>query len=96
MDSFMLSVSDPDFEKSFLDSLATNEALITINKDRTEELLQQLTDYVTECKEFAPSTKLLMKVFRVFDRHGLIRDDLCFDPEHFMETVVRFHWNDYE
>ena len=43
-----------------------------------------------------PSVKLLMKVFRIFDKHGLIRDDLCFDPEHFMETVVRYHWNDYE
>ena len=43
-----------------------------------------------------PSVELLMKVFRVFDKHGLIRDDLCFDPEHFMETVVREHWMDYE
>jgi len=44
----------------------------------------------------APPTELLMKVFRIFDKHGLIRDDLCFDPEHFMETVVRVHWNDEE
>ena len=47
-------------------------------------------------REFRPSTELLMKVFRIFDKHGLIRDDLCFDPEHFMETVVREHWNDYD
>ena len=44
--------------------------------------------------EEAPSTELLLKVFRLFDEHGLIRDDLCFDPEHFMETVIRPHWFD--
>ena len=46
--------------------------------------------------ESVPDTQMLMKVFHIFDKHGLIRDDLCFDPEHFMETVVREHWNDYE
>lgn len=46
--------------------------------------------------ERVPDTQTLLKVFRIFDKHGLIRDDLCFDPEHFMETVVREHWNDYD
>lgn len=44
--------------------------------------------------EEAPSTSLLLKVFHLFEKHGLIRDDLCFDPEHFMDTVIRPHWFD--
>ena len=43
-----------------------------------------------------PTVGVLMKVFRIFDDRGLIRDDLCFDPEHFMEMVVREHWRDYD
>lgn len=46
--------------------------------------------------DVAPSVEVLMKVFRIFDSHGLIKNDLCFDPEHFMETVVLEHWNKYE
>ena len=42
----------------------------------------------------APDTQTLLKIFRMFDEHGLIKDDLCFDPEHFMETVIREHWDD--
>jgi hypothetical protein len=45
-------------------------------------------------REDAPSTELLMHAFEMFDKHGLIRDDLCFDPEHFMDTVIRPHWFD--
>ena len=29
----------------------------------------------------APSTKALLKIFWMFDKHGLIKEDLCFDPE---------------
>lgn len=47
-----------------------------------------------EIREDAPSTELLMHAFEMFDKHGLIRDDLCFDPEHFMDTVIRPHWFD--
>lgn len=43
-----------------------------------------------------PSVETMLKLFWEFDKHGLIRDDLCFDPEHFMETVIKFHWNDGE
>ena len=35
-----------------------------------------------------PDWRLILKVFRLFDEHGLIRDDLCFDPEHFIRTVI--------
>ena len=42
----------------------------------------------------APDTQTLLKIFRMFDKHGLIKEDLCFDPEHFMETVIREHWDD--
>lgn len=43
----------------------------------------------------APSTKALLKIFWMFDKHGLIKEDLCFDPEHFMETVIREKWNNW-
>lgn len=45
-------------------------------------------------KSQIPDTKTLLKIFWMFDKHGLIRDDLCFNPEHFMETVIRVHWYD--
>ena len=47
-----------------------------------------------EIREDTPSTELLMHAFEMFDKHGLIRDDLCFDPEHFIDTVIRPHWFD--
>lgn len=31
---------------------------------------------------------IVLEIFRIFDKHGLFRDDLCFEPEHFIETVV--------
>lgn len=43
-----------------------------------------------------PTVETLLHVFRMFDQHGLIRDDLCFDPQHFMETVIIPHWYDCE
>lgn len=36
----------------------------------------------------------LLKAFKMFDKYGLIKEDLCFDPEHFIETVILEHWND--
>ena len=41
-----------------------------------------------------PSVEQLLHAFWMFDKHGLIKEDLCFDPEHFMETVILEHWND--
>jgi hypothetical protein len=35
-----------------------------------------------------PSVETLLQAFWMFDHHGLIKDDLCFDPEHFIETVI--------
>lgn len=46
-------------------------------------------------REGTPSTELLMHAFKMFDEHGLIKDDLCFDPEHFIDTVIRPHWFDW-
>lgn len=40
-----------------------------------------------------PSVETLLKAFWEFDKHGLIKEDLCFDPEHFMRTVIKEHWN---
>ena len=47
-------------------------------------------------KEECPSTETLLKIFWMFDEHGLIRDDLCFEPEHFMDTVIRTHWKKWK
>ena len=41
-----------------------------------------------------PSVETLLKAFLEFDKHGLIKEDLCFDPEHFMRTVIKEHWNE--
>jgi len=30
----------------------------------------------------------VLEIFKIFDAAGLIRDDLSFDPEHFIETVI--------
>lgn len=46
--------------------------------------------------EESPSVDTLLKVFKMFEEHGLIKDGLSFDPEHFMETVIMEHWNDEE
>jgi hypothetical protein len=43
-----------------------------------------------------PSVETLLQAFWMFDHHGLIKDDLCFDPEHFMETVIREKWNNWD
>ena len=37
----------------------------------------------TKCKK-----EEILKIYKIFEEHGLIKDDLCFDPEHFIETVV--------
>lgn len=55
------------------------------------ELLQ-----MSKRKEECPSTEVLLKIFWMFDEHGLIKDDLCFDPEHFMDTVIRVHWKKWK
>ena len=47
-------------------------------------------------REECPSTEVLLKIFWMFDEHGLIKDDLCFDPEHFMDTVIRVHWKKWK
>ena len=33
-----------------------------------------------------PSVEVIMKIFKIFDKHGLLKDDLCFDPEHYIRT----------
>ena len=46
------------------------------------------TVYEKEYKGVKYDKDMVMKIFKVFDEHGLIKDDLCFDPEHFIETVI--------
>ena len=43
-----------------------------------------------------PSVETMLRLFWFFDKHGLIRDDLCFDPQHFMETVAKEHFPDFD
>lgn len=43
-----------------------------------------------------PSVETMLKLFWFFDKHGLIADDLCFDPQHFMETVAKEHFPDFD
>jgi hypothetical protein len=45
-------------------------------------------------EESKPSVETLLKAFHMFDEHGLLKGDLCFDPQHFMETVILPHWYD--
>ena len=66
--------------------------------EAAHEIYQSMYDFAYK-KGYAdgeknPSVETMLKLFWEFDKHGLIRDDLCFDPEHFMETVIKFHWND--
>ena len=43
-----------------------------------------------------PSVETMLKLFWFFDKHGLIADDLCFDPRHFMKTVAKEHFGDFD
>ena len=40
-----------------------------------------------------PSVETLLKAFRIFNECGLIKEDLQFDPEHYIRTVVIPGWN---
>lgn len=40
-----------------------------------------------------PCLETLLKVFYMFDEHGLFKDNLCFDPQHFIETVIIPNFN---
>lgn len=35
-----------------------------------------------------PSISTVLKLFKLFDEYDLIKDDLSFDPEHFIRTVI--------
>ena len=39
------------------------------------------------------SVETLLKAFRIFNKCGLIKEDLQFDPEHYIRTVVIPGWN---
>lgn len=40
-----------------------------------------------------PSIETLLKTFQIFKESGLIKEDLQFDPEHYIRTVVIPGWN---
>lgn len=48
----------------------------------------------TKSKRRVPSKSTIMRIFKMFDNYGLLRDDLSFDPEHFIETTIIPHFND--
>ena len=58
----------------------------------TETLAKKCAQWVDE----NPSVETMLKLFWFFDSHGLIRDDLCFDPQHFMETVGKEHFPKFD
>ena len=41
-----------------------------------------------------PDWRTILKAFWMFEQRGLIKEDLCFDPEHFIKTIIMEHWND--
>ena len=63
-----------------------------INSDvvRPENMYLAYGDFVNgaQWSDEHPSVETMLKLFWFFDKHGLIKEDLCFDPEHFMETVA--------
>jgi hypothetical protein len=67
------------------------------NKNANDEDVGIITAFEdgVDWAEENPSTELLLKIFWFLDMHGLIRDDLCFDPEHFMDTVAQEHLKDF-
>jgi hypothetical protein len=68
------------------------------NKNANDEDVGIITAFEdgVDWAEENPSTELLLKIFWFFDKHGLIRDDLCFDPEHFMDTVAQEHLKGFD
>ena len=77
--------------------LETHEEYITVIEKIDE--LKKIFDIFKRVRlhtDPQPSTQTLLKIFWMFDKHGLIKDDLCFDPEHFMETVIKEHWDDWD
>lgn len=36
-----------------------------------------------------PTTEFILKVFQEFDKHHLFKEDLSFDPRHFIDTVIK-------
>lgn len=43
-----------------------------------------------------PSIEVAMRLYKLFNKHGLFKDDLCFEPEHFISTVILPKFNDYD
>lgn len=71
------------------------EYLYTITLDNDSCILKCEDDsdrLIYEKRYNADTTKRkkeeILKIYKIFEEHGIIRDDLCFDPEHFIETVV--------
>ena len=63
------------------------------NKNKNDDEVSIMTAFEDgiDWAEENPSTELLLKIFWFFDKHGLINHDLCFDPEHFIDTVAQEH-----
>jgi len=84
----------------------------TLHQLRHEELVKEMRRFVNctmgttrdgamwiAGAEFAdknPSVEMMLNLFWFFDKHGLIANDLCFDPQHFMETVAKEHFPNFD
>ena len=58
------------------------------NQNNDEVSIMTAFEDGAEWSDRHPDWRLVLKVFNLFDKHGLIKDDLCFDPEHFIRTVI--------
>lgn len=65
---------------------------ITVNNSscilKCEEYPDELIVYEKKYGKSKYNKEELLKIYNMFDKYGLIRDDLSFDPEHFIETVI--------
>ena len=65
---------------------------ITVNNNscilKCEEYPDELIVYEKKYGKSKYNKEEILKIYKIFEEHGIIRNDLCFDPEHFIETVV--------
>jgi len=55
---------------------------------KCEEYPDELIVYEKKYGKNKYNKEEILKIYKIFEEHGIIRNDLCFDPEHFIETVV--------
>lgn len=72
-------------DEEFLYTITLDENLCTL---KCEEYPEKLFVFEEVYKVNKYNKEDIMKIYKIFEEAGLIKGDLCFDPEHFIETVV--------